>query len=202
MLKVQLVGIGNDGALHEAKVNGEGELTFAMHQHPPADETLASFPFIESFVDDAGSTDMTINGIIAPTIFCVEAVNDVDTFVRHIDIEIADGTINGWGDFGGIGALANGIDFYWESTKEGLVPIDTFVDNRSFFRKAYNEPTILKVTGGGADTILPKLNMQILFGGEWGIQLRKNTTDKLCFRIQDDLTLISILNANASGRRI
>ena len=43
----------------------------------------------------------------------------------------------------GIGALANGIDFYWESTKEGLVPIDTFVDNRSFFRKAYNFPTTI-----------------------------------------------------------
>jgi len=43
--------------------------------------------------------------------------------------------------------------------------------------------------------------MEESFGYNWGLVLRKGTKDKLVFRINDDLSGLSILNFQATGIR-
>ena len=65
------------------------------------------------------------------------------------------------------------------------------------------ESSCADVSGGGTEkSYLPNMDMAELYGLQWGLRLRKNTFDKLIFRVQDDLTGLSTFNAIATGTRI
>ena len=59
------------------------------------------------------------------------------------------------------------------------------------------------VSGGGTErSYLPLINLETLYGPPYGIRLRKGTTDRLIFTVQDDLTGLTTHNAIAYGVRI
>jgi hypothetical protein len=59
------------------------------------------------------------------------------------------------------------------------------------------------VSGGGTEkSYLPTIDLEETFGVRYGIRLRKGTTDKLTFKIRDDLTGLTTHNAIGYGIRI
>jgi hypothetical protein len=202
-LFVRLLGRGSDGSLHELKVNGEGELTAAIHEHPPIDETQASFPFKEFFTDENGSSNMVVNGSVTPVEFFIEANPDFDLYVKFIDIELTDTGMTDWDKFGDLAALTNGLEFVWKNNQTEDVIIDPEIkENKDFKRIATNEFDFVRISGAGADAMFPKIDMEILFGGRWGIRLRRGSSDRLSFFVKDDLTGINEFSINAYGRQV
>ena len=46
--------VGSDGK--QLKINGEGEISVVIHQHPPVEEVIAALPFRQYFTDDGRSS--------------------------------------------------------------------------------------------------------------------------------------------------
>jgi len=59
------------------------------------------------------------------------------------------------------------------------------------------------VSGGGTEkSYLPVIDMSETFGMPWGLRLKKGTTDKLIFRINDAMAGLITFNAIGYGIRI
>ena len=197
MLDVTLVdgyGTGN-----KAKVNGEGEIGVVVHSHPPIDETVSAFPFSQWFTDDgtsAGSNDMRVDGSSMPQKFYVSASTERDIYIKTLTIRIADqsAVLN---KFGNLTALTNGLSFVYENDSIGMVTIqDEMKTNLDVIRVGSGSPPLgdgssafrADVSGSGADTYLPFMDLSKTFGFPWGLRLKKGTNDKLVFNVNDDLS--------------
>ena len=66
---------------------------------------------------------------------------------------------------------------------------DGIKDNLEFFRLSNGGyvPQVIDLSGGGADAIIVFVDLAQVFGNPWGLRLEKGTTDKLLFRINDDI---------------
>jgi hypothetical protein len=181
-----------------AKINGEGELGVVVHPHPPVNEEVTSLPFRQFFTNDGmstGSNDMRVDGSATSADFWIQASPTRDIYVKTISVIIADtnATLN---KFGNLSALTNGIQFIHETQDLGTEIIsDAIQTNLDFIRLGLGQPSIgdgtsafrADLSGGGADSYLPVLDLSTTFGLPWGVRLRKGTKDKLIFRVRDDL---------------
>ena len=211
MITARIVGI--DGK--QLKINGEGELSVVVHQHPPIDEDVTSLPFRQYFTTTGikgGSNDMRVNGATTFQDFYISASPDYDIYIKYITVEIGDNGTPALNKFGALSALTNGVAFYWDTQKEPLYELHEGIKtNKEFIRIASDTGAIgtgtdaylADVSGGGTEkSYLPNIDMEEIYGFNWGLRLRKGTLDKLIFRIQDDLTGLSTFNAIATGIRI
>jgi hypothetical protein len=210
-IKTQIVGV--DGKT--LKVNGEGELSVVIHQHPPINEEIYSIPFRQYFTTDglkSGSNDMAVNGATNYVDFYITASSEYDIYIKYITVEIGDGGSPSLNKFGSLNALTNGVAFYWDTQVEPLYELHEGIKtNKEFIRIASDTGAIgtgvdaylADVSGGGTEkSYLPNMDMKELYGLNWGLQLRKGTLDKIIFRVQDDLTGLTTFNAIATGTRI
>jgi len=205
--------VGEDGK--QLKINGEGELSVVIHQHPPIDEDVAGLPFRQYFTTDglkSGSNDMTVNGATNSVDFYITASPDFDIYIKYITVEIGDGGAPALNKFGALNALSNGVAFYWDTQIEPLYELHEGIKtNKEFIRIASDTGAIgtgtdaylADVSGGGTEkSYLPNIDMKEIYGLPWGLRLRKGTLDKIIFRVQDDLTGLTTFNAIATGTRI
>jgi hypothetical protein len=170
--------IGEDGK--QLKINGEGEVSVVIHQHPPIDEDIFALPFRSYFTD-----------------------NGLPSGVNTMNV---DGSTNY------VTALTNGVAFYWDSQKEPLYELHEGIKtNKEFIRIASDtgaigtgtEAYLADVSGGGTEkSYLPNMDMTEIYGLPWGLRLKRNSLDKIIFRVQDNLTGLSTFNAIATGTRI
>ena len=60
------------------------------------------------------------------------------------------------------------------------------------------------VSGGGGTekNYLPQMDLSSLFGGDWGLRLRKGTNDRMFFKVRDDLSSLVTFNIKVTGRRL
>lgn len=182
--------IGTNGK--PLKINGEGEISVVVHPHPPIDEDKTSFPFRQYFTttgSTGGSTDMRVNGSsTAPIEFYIKASATYDTWIKSISIKLAD-TSATLDKFGALAVLTNGVEFSWSSQKEGVKIIhDGIKDNLEFFRLSSQSPTLVDLAGGGADSIVVTIDLSDTFGTPYGVLLRKETLDKLSFKVRDNIS--------------
>jgi hypothetical protein len=200
----------------QLKVNGEGEITVAVHQHPPIDEDVYALPFRSYFTDDGtplGTNTMNVNGlgIGASVDYYIKAVPDYDIYIKYITVEIGDGGSPNLNKFGSLSALANGVSFYWDTQadpeyilNEGIKTNKNFI--RSFGTYGFGDGTssfLADVSGGSAEkSYLPTLDIEQRYGLKWGLRLRKGTNDKIILRVNDDLTALTTFNAIGTGTRI
>ena len=183
MITARIVGANGQ----QLKVNGEGEITASIHTHPPTDEKIESLPFRSYFLN-AGSNDMRVNGATTPVEFSIDTDADYDYFIKAINIKLADAGAK-FNLFGALTALTNGIEFIWRSQSIGELTIhDGIKDNLEWYRLANITPSIIDLSGGGADAVIVTVDMKILFSSNWGVRLTKGTTDKLIFRVNDNLS--------------
>ena len=205
--------VGEDGK--QLKINGEGELSVVIHQHPPIDEDVAGLPFRQYFTTDglkSGSNDMAVNGATNSVDFYITASPDFDIYIKYITVEIGDGGTPALNKFGALNALSNGVAFYWDTQIEPLYELHEGIKtNKEFIRIASDTGAIgtgtdaylADVSGGGTEkSYLPNIDMKEIYGLPWGLRLRKGTLDKIIFRVQDNLTGLTTFNAIATGTRI
>ena len=204
MIKTTIVGSGGEEI---AAVNKEGTLNVVVHPHPPLTETVIGIPTVENFVDAAGSADMQVVGTAAvPIEFCIQARRDYDVFVKTVMITIADAGAS-LNEFGSIGELTNGVDFYWFSQDLGEFVIkNDMTTNWDFIKLSRGNPSFgtgsssfrANNVSNNSEGFLPVIDFNILFGQPFGIRLRKGTLDKLVFQVRDDTTGVDEFTAEAS----
>jgi len=205
--------IGADG--QQIKVNGEGEISVVIHQHPPIDEELTALPFRQYFTDNGGETGSNIMAVDGSTNFVdfyIGAHQEEDIYIKYITCEIGDGGTPALNKFGALPELTNGVAWLWVNQKDPDYTLHEGIKtNKEFIRIASDTGAIgdgvlaylADVSGGGTEkSYLPNIDMTEIYGLPWGLRLRKGTNDRIIFRVQDDLTGLSTFNAIATGTRI
>ena len=132
-------------------------------------------------------------------------------FIKTISVRISDAGAN-LNEFGALAALTNGVTFEYIGGAAGELTIqDAIQTNLDFIRLGISTPAIgggtdafkADLSGGGADTYLPVIDLSATFGFEWGLHLRKGTLDRLQFTIHDDLsTGIDAFNIRGFGAQL
>lgn len=211
-MTVKFVITDGHGSGNKLKINGEGELTAAIHPHPPKDEEESPLPFRQYFTDNGtstGSDNMIVDGSSAAQRFYIEATEDYDIYIKTMSVRISDGS-GALDLFGGLTALTNGVSFTWDTSEEGeYVLHDGIQTNLEFVRLAMGTPafgagtTAFKadVSGSGDASYLPAIDLQAVFGTPWGLRLRKGTTDKVSFIVNDALAGLTTFNIIGYGIR-
>jgi hypothetical protein len=178
--------VDGSGRGNKLKINGEGELAVTVHTHPPRDEGIESLPFRTYFLNGV-SNDMRVDGSSTPVEFSIEADSDYDYFIKSLSVKLSDPSAK-LDKFGNLSALTNGVEFIWTSQDVGeLVIHDGIKDNLEFFRLSKQKAEIIDLSGGGADAIVVTIDLAEMFGNPWGVRLTKNTTDRLFWRVNDNL---------------
>ena len=205
--------IGADGK--QLKVNGEGEISVVIHQHPPIDEDVVALPFRQYFTDDgtkSGSNNMAVNGSGTPVDFYISANPNYDIYIKYLSVEIGDSGSPALNKFGNLAALTNGVAFYWDTQTEPDYELHEGIKtNKEFIRIASDtagigtgiDAYLADVSGGGSEkSYLPNMDMKEVYGLPWGLRLRGGTKDKIILRVRDDLSTLSTFNAICTGTRV
>ncbi len=191
----------------DLSITPEGAANVVIHQHPPTGETVIGIPSVLDFTNAAGSTDMQVSAsLAAPQTFFIAARDDFDVYVKTVMVTIADqnAVLN---QFGAITALTNGVNFCWESQSLGSFVIKADMkSNWDFVKLSRANPAFGSTTSafrasnvsGNSEGYVPVIDFFTLFGQQYGIKLRKGTTDKLVFEIRDDTTGVDEFTAEAS----
>lgn len=188
------------------RVQPEGEIGVVIHTHPPSTESRVGLPFRQYFTSNGmstGSKDLRVNGATNSADFYITAQPGYDLYIKFISIKLADPAAK-LDKFGALTALTNGIQFLWQSKQLGSLTIhDGIKDNLEFFRMSSATPAIIDLSGGGADAIIVPIDLSKMFGSPWGVKLTKSTTERLIFRVRDDLSAgISEFNIIGHGTKI
>lgn len=198
-------GKGNKVAVDKA-----GLLHVQTQPHPPRDAAIDILPFSQFFTStglSSGSSDMVVNGSSSPQEFSIVAQNGKNIFIKTISVQISDNGAN-LNNFGALTALTNGVDFAWFTQESGEFVIQSGIQtNLDFMRLGLGVPPIgsgtnafkADISGGGADTYLPVIDLASTFGLPYGLKLRQGTTDKVTFTINDNLTGIDTFNIIGYG---
>ena len=198
-----IISDGNGGD-NKLSIKREGEIGVVIHTHPPVKESRTGLPFREYFtLNGLGvSNDMIANGSVTPVEFCIVAEQNFDRFVKYISIKISDPGAK-LDKFGALNALANGVEFAWKSQSLGELTIhDGLKDNLEFFRLTNATPLVVDLSGGGADAIIVTWDLAKIFGSQWGLKLTQGTTEKVVFRVRDNLTGLAEFNIIGHGTKV
>lgn len=206
MIKSTLIDASNHQGI---SIDDEGAIGAVVHPHPPKDEEETSLPYRSRFTDDAGSSDMVVDGSTNEVIFSLRAVVERDIYINSISIRIADGGTPNLNKFGNLSSLANGVGWEWVSSDLGTVVLHEGIQtNLEFVRTGHKTHAIgtgtdaylADVSGGGTSkAYLPIIDISEQFGKPWGIRLRKGTNDRMSFIVRDDLTGLDAFDAIAYG---
>lgn len=207
---LQTVLVDGYGKGNQLKINGEGELSVVVHQHPPKDEKISSIPFRSLFTTTAGSSDMLVDGSSTSQEFAVRAENEKDVYIKSIIVTIVDAGAT-LSEFGNLAALTNGVLFEWVTEDLGSTILnDGIKTNFEFMRMALGNPPI----GGGtsaylasnvvstSEAFMPVIDFNSLFGLQYGLRLRAGTNDKIAFTIRDNVSTMDQFDAIAFGIKI
>ena len=213
MLSTNIVdGTGDN---HPLKVNAGGEIEVIVHNHPPLNEGIASLPFRQYFTDDgtsSGSNDWAVNGSVNSVDFFIKAVPTHEIYIKSISIVIGDGGSPALNKYGALSALTNGVEWsLFDQANGNYILHDGIKTNIEFIRIGVDTAAIgtgtdaflADVSGGGTEkSYLPTIDISETFGMPYGIRLRKGSTDKIIFKVRDDLTGLLTHNAIAYGIRL
>lgn len=202
--------VDGHGTKNKVKIDEEGAQYVVVHPHPPKNEEKAPFPFRQYFTDNgvsSGSHDMLVDGSTTNRKFFIAANADTDTYIKRCDMVIADAgaTMN---KFGNITALSNGVEFTWFTQTTGLQVIhEGLKSNFDFVQLSGGNPSFGSGTSsfkasnviGTSEAYIPSIDLAETFGLQWGIRLRKGTTDTLCFNIRDNVSAIDRFDVIAYG---
>ena len=213
-MSVKTVIVDGHGSGGTLKVNGEGEIGVAVHTHPPDSEPVSGLPFRQFFTNDGsadGSNDLRVNGSVTPQRFWVKAQNDFDVYIKTVSIQISDNG-SALDKFGALAELTNGVRFFYQNVSTGETVIDdNMKTNLDMVRLALGQPAFgtgvnsfkADISGGGADTYLPSIDLSQTFGLPWGLRLQRGSTDILAFEVNDDLSVgIDTFNVIAYGIKV
>jgi hypothetical protein len=199
------------GSGNKAIISREGALNIVQHPHPPLSETLESLPYRERFSNGA-TTNMNVDGSTNSVDYTIEASNEYNIYIKTIFVEIEDNGAPALNKFGSASALTNGIEWIYFNQDLGEYTLHEGIKtNKEFIKLGIDtagigtgtDAFLADVSGGGTSkSYLPVIDLGEMYGMRYGVKLEKGTTDKLIFRINDDLTSLISVDAIAYGMRL
>ena len=190
------------------KIDEEGGIGVSVHTHPPLNEDVVSFPF-RSFLKNAGSNDMIVDGSTNSVEFAIEASQYYDIFIKTLSFRIGDSSSVTLANFGGLSALSTGCALCFQNDALGAIVIaDELKSNLDLIRLGTSTGAVgtgtaaykLDVSGGGSeDSYLPVMDMSQTFGFPWGLRLKKGSNDKIFLSINDALAGLVTFNCIGYG---
>jgi hypothetical protein len=152
---------------------------------------------------------MLVNGSTTNVDFYIKA-KSYDVYINTIIFEIADAgaVLN---KFGALSALTNGLEFYYFNQTNGKYTIESSLKtNYDFVKLANFEPAYgtaanaFQLTNAisAAEAYVGVIDMEDVFGLQWGLKLRANTTDTLGFTVKDNITALDAMTIKVYGIRI
>jgi hypothetical protein len=201
------------------KLEDEGQIPVVVHPHPPRDEAFsgAPLPFRQHFTDDglpidgASNESMIVDGSSTAVPFYIPASQDYDIYIKTISVSIGDSGTPTLNKFGTLAALTNGVAWNYFTQNEGeYILHEGIKTNLEFIRLGIDTGAIgtgtdaylADVSGGGSTkSYLPTIDLAETFGLPWGVRLRKGTTDRIIFKVQDAMAGLDEFNAIGYGIR-
>lgn len=160
-------------------------------------------------LNGTGTTSMLIDGSVNPQDFFISA-QSYDIFINTLVFTISDAGAN-LNQFGSLAALTNGLEFYYFNQAEGKYSIESGLKtNYDFIRLANFEPAfgdgttamqLLNVVGL-SEAYVGVIDFEDIFGMQWGLKLRANSTDRIGFIVKDDITGIDGMSIKVYGLRL
>ena len=207
--------VGDNG--RQLRISDEGQAEVVVHPHPPRNEDVGGqpVPFRQYFTDDGtsgGSNDMAVNGSTNAVPFYVSALQDYDLYIKQISVNISDTGSPNLTKFANLSALTNGVSWSWFTQSEGDYTLHEGIKtNREFMRLGTASSLfgdganafLADVSGGGTEkAYLPLIDIAPQFGMPWGLRLLKGSTDRIEFKVNDNLsTIAGSFNIIAYGMR-
>lgn len=191
-------------------VESGGYVKVQQSEYPPNDDRDLQIIYRNFLTlnNDGTTVSMLVDGSTTSQLFYIQADPINDIYITSLSIIIQANGISLGQDFAGdTTGLANGFRIYYED-KNGEINIGTdLTTNFDFIRLCQGNPAfgtddgvtdtafiIPGLTSGGksgknaADGIIPVLDINTVFGFEYGLRLFKGTNNRLVFEINDDLT--------------
>lgn len=187
-----------------------GYVKVQQSEYPPNDDRDLQIIYRNFLTlnNDGTTTSMLVDGSTTSQLFYIQADPINDIYITSLSIIIQANGISLGQDFAGDGTgLVNGFRIYYED-KTGEINIGTdLTTNFDFIRLCQGNPAfgtddgvtdtafiIPNLSTGGAkgknpaDGIIPVLDINTVFGFEYGLKLFRGTNNRLVFEINDDLT--------------
>lgn len=207
MIKTNIVDSKNS---NELTVEDNGAINVYVIPRPPFTINEVALPLVEFLkLNGTGTTSFVIDGSVTNRDFFV-AAKDYDTYINTIVFEIADAgaVLN---QFGALAPLTNGLDFYYFNSSSGKYIIEEGLKtNYSFVKLANFEPSF--GTGAAAfqltnaisasEAYVGVIDLEDVFGLQWGLKLRADTTDRIGFTVKDSLTGLDQMTIKVYGIRL
>ena len=207
MLKTSIHSQKEGNAL---KINDDGSINTFIIPSPPINTDSNALPFAEYMkLDGIGTNSLVINGSINNQDFYIES-KEYDVYINTVVFEIADAGAT-LSQFGGIAALANGLDFYYFNQKNGKYIIESGLkSNYDFVKLANFEPSFGTSTSAfqltnaisASEAYIGVIDLEDVFGLPWGLRLRANSTDRVGFTVKDNITGIDVMTIKVYGIRV
>jgi hypothetical protein len=201
-IKTKIVGKNSK----ELAIEDSGAINVYVVPRPPETLDMQPLPFSEYLkLDGTGTTSFLIDGSATNKDFYVSA-KSYDVYVNTIVFEIADATST-LNKFGNLTALTNGLDFYYFGSKEGKYIIeDGLKTNYDLVKLANFEPPFgdspLTNAIGASEAYVGVIDLEDVFGLQWGLKLRADSTDRIGFTVKDDITGIDAMTIKVYGIRV
>lgn len=197
-----LDGLGRGNVAH---VTDDHALLVEAIPDPPLHEqhTVVLRQYLTTTGAASGTSDMRV---AVQTDFYIEAVPDVDRYITTLSWLIADAGAT-LSQFGAIAALATGCSLFYTRTNGEIVTIaDGLNTNFRIVRLCMGEPPFgdgnnsfrANNVVGTSEAFIPVLDLRRLLP-PFGLKLQRDTTQRLTFRINDNVAALDALNVIAYG---
>lgn len=197
----------SDAEGHRARVTPQGDLVTALSQNPPVGGQILTVPFADFLTVESGTSALNINGATTNQNAVINARNDGDTYITTMNVLISDSPL-ALNRFGGLTALTNGLQFFYESPLGRTTLPLNIRTNFDIIRLAQLTAPIgtktdaFQLTNAGAeseDAYNPVIDLTRFGPLNYGVRLRKGTKDRVGFTIRDNLTGLTVFNILATG---
>jgi hypothetical protein len=195
---------------HSLAIEEDGSVNVYVIPQPPKDAEQITLPISEYMkLNGTGTTSMVINGSVTNQDFYV-AARDYDVYINTIVFEIADAgaVLN---QFGALAALTNGLEFYYFNQTQGKYTIESGLKtNYDFIKLANFQPAFgtaansFQLTNAitASEAYVGVIDLEDVFGLQWGLKLKKNTTDRVGFIVKDNITGLDAMTIKVYGIRV
>ena len=196
---------------HSLAIEDDGSINVYVIPQPPKDAEQITLPFTEYLsLNGAGvTTSMLVNGSVTNQDFYVKA-KDYDVYINTIVFEIADAgaLLN---QFGALAALTNGLEFYYFNQTQGKYTIESSLKtNYDMVKLANFTPAFgtaanaFQLTNAisAAEAYVGVIDLEDVFGLQWGLKLKANSTDRIGFIVKDNITGLDAMTIKVYGIRV
>lgn len=196
---------------HSLAIQEDGSINVFVIPQPPKDAEQVTLPFTEYMtLNGLGVTkSMLVDGSVTNQEFFVGA-KSYDVYINTVVFEIADAgaVLN---QFGALAALTNGLDFYYFNGSQGRYVVESQIKTNydmvklSNFQPAFGTgANAFQLTNAvsAAEAYVGVIDLEDVFGLQWGLKLRASTTDRIGFTVKDNISGIDAMTIKVYGIRV